>query len=564
MPSSTRILPGLLLAAAVFAVTPGVRAQTASGAYLAALQAEFREDYAAAVQYYDRALADMPQNRGLLQNTVIAHVAMGDVAGARAPAEKLASLDPANQVAALVRLADALAAEDYAAAEAALAAVGPTFNPLLLGLVAGWIDVGREDFTAAQAKFDAMTANDGLAAYGQYHKALALALAGDFMSAEAILAGGPEGPLHLDRNALMAHVEILAQIDREPEALALVEAALSSGIPDPMLTDLRDMLASGAEVPFDQIRAAKDGAAEAYFTLAEALSLEESPRVALVQARLASHIRPDLQEARLLAAELLETSGRNVLAAEALAEVPENSPWFLTAKIRLASTQQASGDVAAGIATLEALAEANPDQIEVHSALGDAFRTAERFPDAVAAYSSAIERIETPQPAHWVLYYTRGISNERADDWEAAERDFRRALELQPDQPLVLNYLGYSLVEKGRNLDEALAMIEGAVAGQPDDGFITDSLGWVLYRLGRFDEAVPHMLRAVELVPDDPVVNDHLGDVLWKVGRTREAEFQWRRALSFGPAEELDMDRLREKLDIGLDRVLADEKIQDG
>jgi Flp pilus assembly protein TadD len=172
---------------------------------------------------------------------------------------------------------------------------------------------------------------------------------------------------------------------------------------------------------------------------------------------------------------------------------------------------------------------------------------------------SAIERIDTPRPAHWVLYYTRGISNERAGDWTAAERDFREALALQPDQPLVLNYLGYSMVEEGANLDEALGMIEKAVAARPDDGYITDSLGWVLYRLDRNDEAVPHMLRAVELTPDDPVINDHLGDVLWVAGRKREAEFQWRRALSFGPAPDLDMDRVREKLDVGLDRVLEQE-----
>ena len=167
-------------------------------------------------------------------------------------------------------------------------------------------------------------------------------------------------------------------------------------------------------------------------------------------------------------------------------------------------------------------------------------------------------------PVHWPLYYTRGIANERAGNWPAAEADFRAALKLEPDQPLVLNYLGYSMVEKQENLDEALGMIERASKAEPDDGYITDSLGWVLYRLGRYDEAVKPMLRAVELTPDDPVINDHLGDVLWMVGRKREAEFQWRRALSFGPADDLDMDRVRRKLEVGLDKVLAEEPKQDG
>ena len=200
----------------------------------------------------------------------------------------------------------------------------------------------------------------------------------------------------------------------------------------------------------------------------------------------------------------------------------------------------------------------------MQSALGDALRTAERYPEAVAAYDAAIALVPAPMPVHWPLYYTRGIANERAGNWPAAEADFRAALKLEPDQPLVLNYLGYSMVEKQEKLDEALGMIERASKAEPDDGYITDSLGWVLYRLGRYDEAVKPMLRAVELTPDDPVINDHLGDVLWMVGRKREAEFQWRRALSFGPSDDLDLDRVRRKLEMGLDKVLAEEPKQDG
>jgi len=144
------------------------------------------------------------------------------------------------------------------------------------------------------------------------------------------------------------------------------------------------------------------------------------------------------------------------------------------------------------------------------------------------------------------------------DDFIAMERDFRKALELNPNQPDVLNYLGYSLVEQRIKLDEALEMIQTAVAENPDSGYITDSLGWIFYRLGRFDEAVAPMERAVELLPVDPIVNDHLGDVYYKVGRTREAEFQWKRALSFEP-EEAEAKRIRDKLARGLTAVLADE-----
>ncbi len=565
MPSTLATLARRVALAAALAVTAlPAAASSLAGAYLAAMQADFRDDYGEAAAYYDQALALDPENVGLLTNAVVAKVAMGDVADAGLLADQLEAVDPGNQVAALVRLGDALAAGEFGLAADVLAGAGETVNPLLGGLLAAWIEVGRDDFTAAQAKLDAMTGNDALAAYGQLHKALVLALAGDFVSAEAILAGGEDGPLHLNRSAIVAHAQILAQLGREADAVALIDEALSAGLPDAPLLELRDRLAAGEEVPFDQVTGARDGAAEAFLTLADALNGSESQRVALVHARLAAHIRPDLVEAQLVAAEILEAEEQYALATASLSAVPGTSPWYVTAQVRRANTERAAGDPDAGIATLTALAASNGGRIEVQSALGDALRMAERYPEAVAAYTEAIALIEAPAPAHWVLYYTRGIASERAGEWDAAEADFRQALTIEPDQPLVLNYLGYSLVEQHQNLDEALAMIEKAVRSEPEDGYITDSLGWVLYRLGRFEDAVQPMLRAVELTPDDPVINDHLGDVLWKVGRKREAEFQWRRALSFGPSDDLDLDRVRRKLEVGLDQVLESEPVRDG
>ncbi|TPE48861.1 tetratricopeptide repeat protein [Amaricoccus solimangrovi] len=551
------ILSGLLAASPL---APAL-ASSLSGAYLAAMQADFRDDYPVAAEYYDRALATDPTNFALMQNALVARVALGDMEIAGPLADKLAQAQPENQLAGLVRLAAAIHDNDFDGAARLLASAPPrVYNPLLAGLVAGWIEVGREDFPAAKAKFDAMTANDAMAAYGQYHKALALAMAGDFVSAETILAGGEQGPLHLTRSALIAHAEILAQLGKEQDALAMLNQAIDGGFPDATLIALRDRLARGDEVAFDQVTEAKDGVAEAYLTLAEALNTDNTERVALLHARLAAYIRPGLIEADLLAAELLENEERYALATEVLSEVPEDSPWYVTAEIRRASTQRDSGDVEGGIATLVALAATHGDQIEVQSELGDAYRSNEQFGEAVAAYTKAIDLIGTPQKIHWVLYYTRGVANERAGDWAAAEADFREALKLSPDQPLVLNYLGYSLLEQGQDYDEALDMIQRAVKGQPDDGYITDSLGWAYYRLGRYQDAVAPMLRAVELTPDDPVINDHLGDVLWMVGRKREADFQWHRALSFGPADDLDMDRIRRKLDVGLDKVRSEDK----
>jgi tetratricopeptide (TPR) repeat protein len=536
-----------------------------SGSYLAAMQADFRNDYVASGVYLSRALTGDPENVGLLQNAIVAHTVAGDVTAAAPLADRLAAIMPENQVAGLVLVADAIAGGDYARADTLIAAGGEGVNPLLGGLLGGWIEAGREDFAAAQERFDALDGNDTLKAYGQYHKALVLALAGDFVTAATILEGDEEtGPLHLDLGSIVARAQILAQIDREDEALAIIDEAQSDAIPNEVLIDLRDRIAAGDEVAFTEITSARSGAAEVYATLAEALASNESDRIALMHARLAVHIDPEAVEPRLLVAELLERQEQYQLASAALADLPPNSPWYVSSEIRRANTQRSAGDAEAGIATLTALAASHADRVEVHSALGDALRVAERYPEAAEAYGRALALVDTPRQPHWVLFYTRAIANERAGQWDAAEADFRKALELQPDQPMVLNYLGYSMVEQRRNLDEALGMIERAVAGQPDDGYITDSLGWVYFRLDRFQDALDPMLRAVELVPDDPILNDHIGDVLWKVGRKREAEFQWRRALSFGPAEDLDMDRVRSKLDVGLDKVLEDEAASGG
>ncbi|MEM0944489.1 MAG: tetratricopeptide repeat protein, partial [Pseudomonadota bacterium] len=218
-----------------------------------------------------------------------------------------------------------------------------------------------------------------------------------------------------------------------------------------------------------------------------------------------------------------------------------------------------AGELEEGLSVLRELVAGHPESIEAHTALGDMLRRSERFEEAATAYEGAIDLVETPENRHWVLYYQRGITYERSKQWPKAEADFRLALELEPDQPLVLNYLGYSWVEMGTNLAEAQEMIEKAVAQRENDGYIVDSLGWVLYRLGKFEESLEHMARAVELRPVDPVINDHYGDVLWVNGRRIEARFQWKRALSFDPEPE-DEERIRRKLEVGLDVVIEEEE----
>ncbi len=306
------------------------------------------------------------------------------------------------------------------------------------------------------------------------------------------------------------------------------------------------------------MRNARDGLAEVFFTLATALNGEADNGYTLLYTRVAAHLRPDHTEAVLMTAALLDAQGQPALAAEVYALIPPESPAYHVAEIGRADTLRAGGKTDAAIEVLQSLTRSHGQIMAVHIALGDALRREERYAEAVTAYDAALALLPKPEQRHWGLFYARAISHERSQNWDKAEADFRKALELDPDQPQVLNYLGYSFVDRGVNLPEALGMIERAVAAQPDAGYIIDSLAWAYFRLGRYADAVEPMEKASLLEPVDPIVTDHLGDVYWSVGRTLEAQFQWRRALSFDP-EEKDAIRIRRKLEVGLDAVLAEE-----
>ncbi len=532
-----------------------------AGSYLAARQAAFGADYAAAAQYFTRALARDPSNPKLLEDVTLSQLAMGNLQRAVPSARKMAADGLTSQIAQMVLVADEVENGNYQALLTRLdedRGVGP----LVDGLLRGWAHMGDGSANEAMAAFDALAAERGLSGFAMYHKALALALVGDFEGAEAIYAADGAGPLQLTRRATIARLQILSQLGRNDEAITLLDSLFGADL-DPALRDMRAQLDAGETMRFDFIRSAQDGVAEVFFTVAAALSNEAGADYTLIYSRVAQHLRPDHSDAVLLSAQMLENLDQFDLAVDTYNTLSPENPSYHAAELGRAAALSQADRLDAAIEVLEQLAKTHGDLPIVHMTLGDLMRQVKDYDAAAEAYTTAIDLFDAPGPEQWFLYYARAISHERMDRWEQAEADFRQALELNPEQPQVLNYLGYSLVEKQEKLDEALNMIERAVAARPDSGYIVDSLGWVLYRLGRYEEAVEHMERAAELMPTDPVVNDHLGDVLWAVGRKLEARFQWKRALSFygtsDTSDDVDPDRIRRKLEVGLDQVLAEE-----
>jgi Flp pilus assembly protein TadD len=184
-------------------------------------------------------------------------------------------------------------------------------------------------------------------------------------------------------------------------------------------------------------------------------------------------------------------------------------------------------------------------------ALGNILRGRKEFAECADVYTKAVDTISKPEKPNWVLYYFRGICYERSKQWPKSEADMKKALELYPEQPLVLNYLGYSWIDQGINLDEGMRMIQRAVEQRADDGYIVDSLGWAYFRIGNYEQAVKNLEHAVELKPEDPTINDHLGDAYWKIGRQLEARFQWSHARDL-KAEPDELVKIEEKLKVGL------------
>lgn len=553
---ASKRIRALAAAAALLAPLTPAMAQGVSGDYLAARQARLSSDYRAAVHYYIRALGADPRNPQMLEGAALSQLSLGALEKGVPIARRMDDNDIRSQIASMVLIADDVANGRWEAVLDRVAA-DRGVGPLVDGLLAAWAHAGEGDMTAALAAFDRVEAQRGLRGFALYHRSLALAMVGDYEAAEAIYTSQPDGPLQMTRRGAMARVEVLSQLGQQDKAVALIDKLFGADL-DPALAEMRRALAAGETLEFTHVRQASDGVAEIFYSVAAALRGEASYDYTLLYSRTAEYLRRDHTDALLLSAELLEDLHRPALAVETYRRVPRDHPAFHAAELGRAAALRAAGKDDAAIEVLAQLAETHGDMPVVHATMGDFHRGLKNYAEAVRAYDAALDLYSTDDSSRWFAHYARGICHERLGDWQAAEADFRAALQLNPDQPQVLNYLGYSLVEADENLDEALSMIERAAAARPDSGYIIDSLGWVLYRLGRFEEAVAHMERATELMPVDAVVNDHLGDVYWAVGREMEAQFQWLRALSFEP-EEKDATRIRRKIKVGLDAVLAEE-----
>ncbi len=539
---------------------------SASGSYLAARHAGQQRDAAAAAAYYRAALRRDPKNKELLDRAFLSLLIDGDIDEAGKLAERVSQADKTDRVSRLVLGVQALKRKQYVAARRELAqSVRGPITDLTATLLSSWSTFGAGDSKAAVAAIDRLTGPDWYSIFKDLHAGMILDLAGNPKAAGKRF----ESAYKLDSTALRvveAYGSWLSR-HRPKEALEVFEAFNKVLPRHPLVVDAMTRIKAGEKLP-QPVTTAQAGAAEALYGLGASLGRRGGEDLGLVYLQLSLYLANNHPLALLSLADLYESLKKPALALKVYERMPATSPLHRNAAIQMAANLNALERVEEAEKQLEALIKENPTDLEAITALGNVQRGHKKFTACADTYGKAIATIGTPDKSNWTTFYFRGICFERSKQWAKAEADLKKALELFPDQPHVLNYLGYSWVDQGVNLDEGMAMIRRAVQQRPDDGYIVDSLGWAYYRLGNYEEATKHLERAIELKPEDPTINDHLGDAYWRVGRVLEAKFQWSHARDLKPEPE-ELPKIEEKLKNGLpdetsSQAKADKKSGNG
>ena len=555
-----KFLPHSIFLLIILSIAGMVRAEISFGGYLAGRHALSTKDFDAASTYLSRAIEDDLENPELLNGLISVQVSLGDIGAAKISSDNLDLLGVQTQLSNMVKIAIQLRNRDFDNAKQQIENE-QGINPLLDKIVTGWAFADEGNFENAETIFDEIGKGSSLAQFSQMQKASMLAAYGRYESALNTIENLEKNSNRISIDARALKVQLLLKLDNKEEATEYFSKIFGDGVN----SDAANLRMQVEDHPnaysIEESLSLEAGIAYAFYAIADILKDDADPNTALLYVRLAQYLNEKSQKAILLAAVLLEQMGQYDLAVEEYAKISPSSSYFLSSELGRVGALRDGGKTEAALEVLYYLSREFSDIGIVHNSLGDFLRREERYSEAKIAYDRAVDIYRENNNVSWVVLYARGITHERLQEWDKAESDFRNALTINPDQANVLNYLGYSLIDRGEKLDEAMTMIEKAVSLQPESGYIVDSLAWGLFKLGQYETAIPHMEKAAELMPVDPIVTDHLGDLYWAVGRQLEAKFQWRRALSFDP-ELKDATRIREKLRIGLDRVLVNEGLK--
>jgi tetratricopeptide (TPR) repeat protein len=550
---SSSLAAQALAAPALAAQTPGQQdllPENAAGSYLAARHAGAERDAGAAATYYLNVLKLDPRNPDLLSRAFLSVLTDGDVDGAGKLADRVLAADHTDRIARLVIGIRELKQKRYAQAQQDFAqSVRGPVTDLAASLLSGWALYGAGDSKAATDTIDKLSGPDWYAIFKDLHTAMILDLANNKKEA----AKRFDRTYKSDPTALRtveAYGRFLSRTASKDDALKIYQD-FNKALPDhPLVSQEMKDVSDGQKLP-PLVDSPQAGAAEALYGLGASIGRRGGEDLALIYLQLALYLEPTHTMALLSLGDLYEDLKKPELAIKAYDRIPTSSPLARNAQIQEAVDLDSLDRTDEAKQKLDRVIAEHSKDTEAIVELGNIQRGRKQFADCATTYGKAIDTLAKPEKSNWVMFYFRGICYERSHQWPAAEADMKKALELYPEQPLVLNYLGYSWVDQGLHMSEGMDMIRRAVDQRPDDGYIVDSLGWAYYRIGNYDEAVKNLERAVELKPEDPTINDHLGDAYWHVGRTLEAHFQWSHAKDLKPDPE-DLPKIEAKLKNGV------------
>jgi tetratricopeptide (TPR) repeat protein len=532
---------------------PLPQASTLTGTYLAARFAAAEGELDGAAQYYSNLLGYDPGNGDLLARTFLYAASAGEMDIAVPLARQVVLQDPRNRPGHLLLAAEAMRMENYPLAEEEIQqAGGGAFFSLTNTLVQAWALAGSHRTEDALAILDQLSNQAGVAALHAFHKALILEYLGENEEAKEAYRQAVALP-GIGSRGIDALGRFLRRTGRGDEAEEIYRD-LETRLPDSPLGSMGLAEIDAGIVPEALVSTPSEGAAEGLFALASSLTGEDNSDIAILYLNVAIYMRPDFELARAFLGDRYERMGKYEKAIEVYSSVPADSVYSPMLEVQTALNLGRIGRTEEGVARLEAVVRRAPNDLEAWTALADLRLSIERYEGAIDAYDRAIRLTPDRDDRLVDLYFSRGITYQSLDRWNAAERDFQDALAIDDERADILNFLGYSWVDRGLNLDQAVTMLEKARSLRPLDGYIADSVGWAYYKLGRYEEAAEVLEQAVQLAPGASEINDHLGDAYWMIGRKLDAQFEWMHALNLDPGPEA-RPIIERKLRIGLART---------
>lgn len=532
-------------------------ARTLLGNYLSGRIARHNHDTEAAAEFYTRALASDPENEAILEQAFLLEARAGHWERAIKLAEELIEAEPSHRFARFMLAIDAFKQGDFKQADTHFieARQGPTVDPTST-LARAWVQEAKGEYSKAFEILDRLSSADWAQYYQLYHRALIADVAGRHqLAGRSFDAAFKRSPTTL--RIADAYARHAAFGNRPDLAIATLKLHMAKTMPHPITESLLEEIEQGGR-PALIARNPTDGLAEVFYGFGNAAVGEGAIEIGTLYLKFALFLKPDFPLAQVALAEAYSEAKKYEDEIATFEAIPRSSPLWLNVQIQKAFAMTALERIDDAKVLLDGIIAEHPNDIRPLDALGGILRSKERYEEARDYYTRAIALVDEPTKRNWALFYSRGVTNERLKNWPAAEVDFKKALELNPDESLILNYLGYSWVDQGVNLHQAMEYIRKAVSLKPDDGYYVDSLGWAYYRLGNMPKAVEQLERAVELRPDDPIINDHLGDAYWRIGRRLEAKYQWLQSLTLEPEDDL-REILNKKIAVGLDEATADE-----